>query len=267
MPKAGRCRIDGSPDPWRDVYMVSGRRLVVALVLCAAICPARAALDFAIVIPSTTTTTPPSIIGLTTTSSTTLVGATTTTAVTTTLGGISTVVVTTTSSSTTPTSLLLGSCRRTDCKRATTNRIDLRVQRTSLAWRWEDGDGVAAEELGAPEKRNGTRYAVCAIDGTGTVLFLDQLLSGTCGGQPCWTVGDDGARYRNRGAHGIRGVRLDLGGAGSASLFVRGVGVATPDALPLTVQLENDAGTCWSSTFDEGSVLRNTAKRFRAATP
>jgi hypothetical protein len=170
---------------------------------------------------------------------------------------------------TTSTTLPMGSCERTDCKHASTNRLDLRARGThhSFDWVWRGGDAVTPSELGDPIASGGTRYVLCARDGNGTLLFGESVApGGTCGYHACWTRAADGARYRgNAGA--IRALRLTSGGAGKSAAAVKASGGALPAALPLTVQLESETGTCWSSTFGDADIVRSTHRRFRAATP
>jgi hypothetical protein len=195
--------------------------------------------------------------GPTTTTTTTIASTTTTDSVTAT---------TTTSGSSTTSTLPLGSCRRTDCRQGK-NRVDLRVRGKiqSLTWLWRGGP-TTPSELGEPNLGDGAAYALCIEDGTGNVLFHDDLPpAGTCGKRPCWSVDASGARFRQTAAPGVRTLRIRAGS--TTSIAAKGSGVTLPTALPVTVQLENADGTCWSSVFDESARMRSTPTRFRASEP
>jgi hypothetical protein len=93
---------------------------------------------------------------------------------------------------------------------------------------------------------------------------------GTCAGRPCWTARSKGFRYADRlyAADGIGRLDLQAGVAGRARIGIKGQGPlldvpALPVAsLPVTAQLRNGNGVCWSSTFS--TTRRNDGVQLKA---
>ena len=194
-------------------------------------------------------------------------------------GATSTSTTTTTTSTgrpTTTSTVPLGGCERTSCKTAASNTLDVRVRTKaqSLVWVWRKGAPVSVADLGDPRGPGGTRYAVCLRDGTGaSLLHADVPAGGSCGGRACWRS-EDGKRfaYRSGNAGGtLRSLLVTAAGNAGPEVVVtakgrRLLGRPLPVAMPVTVQLEADTGTCWAATFTARDVLQSGPARLRAAT-
>jgi hypothetical protein len=81
----------------------------------------------------------------------------------------------------------------------------------------------------------------------------------------------NGFRYRSPSGmpDGLRSVTLAPGLDGKAKVTVKGAGdllplpaTATPLGLPVRVQLQSDAGTCWATTFS--AAASNDGTKFKA---
>src|SRR4029077_15281017 len=112
-----------------------------------------------------------------------------------------------------------------------------------------------------------TGYQLCVYDGSPTLVAEARTPGGgLCDGRPCWTETGSGFKYRKRDVtpSGLRNslqIALKAGAAGKAKIGVTGRGGVTP-ALPLlpllqpaTVQLVNDAGTCWGATYSAPALI------------
>lgn len=138
---------------------------------------------------------------------------------------------------------------------------DANDARDRLQWKWQHGDAVTAAELGVPSAATG--YGLCLYTPNGTVAASLPAGSG-------WKRhGTTRFSFSSpeRLPHGIRKASVRSGGAGRSSALVEGRGVELPDlalplALPLRVQLVNDAGACFEAIYD--SAMRNDVRRFRA---
>jgi endo-1,4-beta-D-glucanase Y len=166
---------------------------------------------------------------------------------------------------------------RADCRTALAEGaayLSLRDQaidaKDDLQWKWSHGGVTTPADLGDPTTT--TRYDLCLYDGTGSLITSAAApAGGTCGTRPCWTAKSSGFRYtRKDGApNGLSDLDVRAGAAGKARILVKAKGEplalpALPIApLPLTVQLENAVGTCWSATY-EANVRRNDAAAFKA---
>jgi endo-1,4-beta-D-glucanase Y len=141
----------------------------------------------------------------------------------------------------------------------------------ALQWKWGKGAATTLADFGDPTGL--TRYDLCLYDGTSTVIASAAAPSGgTCAGHPCWTAKSTGFRYRQKALlpNGLSAIDLRAGADGKARITIKGKGtpLALPGlpvaALPVTVQLSNDAGRCWSVTYS-GDVRRNEPGAFDAA--
>jgi hypothetical protein len=140
----------------------------------------------------------------------------------------------------------------------------------ALQWKWLRGSATTLGDFGDPVA--GDAYDLCVYDGDSSLLLHASIPGGgTCGGKPCWkAAGRTGFAYTANDAspEGITSVRLKAGGAGQASVVVKGKGpnLRTPAllgmALPLRVQLQRSDGTCWGADFSTAQV--GNATRFAA---
>jgi hypothetical protein len=142
--------------------------------------------------------------------------------------------------------------------------------RDTLVWKWRRGAASTTDDFGDPVHTHG--YAVCLYSAGGSLLFHATVPSGgSCGSRTCWRAAGSGFHYRNGGAtpDGVTKVLLRPGTAGRAGVIVKGRGEhlglpAMPLTPPVTIQLQEESGPCWASTFDAGGVRVNDGKRFRA---
>ena len=141
--------------------------------------------------------------------------------------------------------------------------------RDSIVWKQRRGAANTTADFGNPVDAHG--YALCMYNAGGSLVFHGTIPSGgTCGARPCWRTAAAGYHYRNGKAtpNGLTKVLLRAGDAGHASVVVKGRGAslglpAMPLTLPVTIQLQEESGPCWASTFE--SARRNDAARFRAS--
>jgi hypothetical protein len=141
-----------------------------------------------------------------------------------------------------------------------------------LQWRWLKGTATAKADFGDPTATTG--YALCVYDGNSSLIASAAIpAGGTCNlksPRPCWREGGRGFRYVDRDLtpSGIQQLVLKEGPAGRAQIGLKGRGPLLPDPplpisdLPVTVQLVNGAGRCWTATY--GSSLRNDGQQFGA---
>jgi predicted acyl esterase len=121
-----------------------------------------------------------------------------------------------------------------------------------IDWRWTS---PAPAAFGDPTAA--TTYALCVYDGGHRlVASVVAPAATTCGDGACWEATDSGFRYADgrRASTGVRSVALaSTGGETSCRVSGKGTRVGVPalpvDPLPLTVQLVNTDGGCWTSAF------------------
>jgi len=166
---------------------------------------------------------------------------------------------------------------RGDCRTPVTTgaaALALRDQsidaKDTLQWKWSRGAATTPMDLGDPTTT--TRYDVCLYDGSANLIASAAApAGGTCAGRPCWTLKSSGFRYGQKALtpNGIASIDLHSGAAGKARVVLKGKGepLALPAlpiaSLPLTVQLGNGIGTCWSASF-ENDVRQNDRDGFKA---
>lgn len=166
---------------------------------------------------------------------------------------------------------------RGDCRTsiaAGASSLSLRDQsgetKDTLQWKWSRGSATAPADLGDPTTT--TRYDLCLYDGAANLVASAAApAGGICAERPCWTLKSSGFRYARKDMtpNGLTGIELRSGAAGKARIVLKGKGEpltlpALPIAsLPLTVQLANGIGTCWSASF-ENDVRQNDAGAFKA---
>ncbi len=144
-------------------------------------------------------------------------------------------------------------------------------RRDTVVWKWRRGAASSTADFGDPVNNHG--YAVCLYSGSGALLFHATVPSGgSCGQRSCWRPVGNAYHYRNGHAtpDGLTKIQLRPGGAGHAGVIVKGRGAhlglpAMPITPPLTIQLQEESGPCWASTFAADGIRMNDATRFRAA--
>ncbi len=161
---------------------------------------------------------------------------------------------------------------------AVPRKAQLQLRNTSpdtkdrLQWRWLKGTATTKADFGNPTATTG--YALCLYDGNSSLIASAAIpAGGSCNVQsprPCWRENARGFRYIDKDLtpNGIQQLVLKSGPAGKAQITVKGKGASLPDPplpisdLPVTVQLVNGAGQCWTATY--GSSLRNDTQQFKA---
>src|SRR6185436_17608681 len=139
----------------------------------------------------------------------------------------------------------------------------------SIEWVWRNGPALPMATLGNPTAGGDTGYALCVRDGSGTLVFHEQLAAGgSCNGRPCWhPLGTRGFAYKNgKAVNAVASLKLTATGRTGSQIAATARGPslfesAPPLAFPVTVQLEADTGTCWSATFQTGSRARRGGHR------
>jgi hypothetical protein len=133
-----------------------------------------------------------------------------------------------------------------------------------LDWRWK---GAASADFGDPTAS--TDYALCIYDGSAALIASALAPAGTtCGKKPCWSTTKTGFRYGDggRASTGVATAALSTGtSATTCKLAGKGASVgvpALPASTPLTAQLVNADGTCWTATFT--SAKKTTARLVKA---
>ena len=137
-----------------------------------------------------------------------------------------------------------------------------------LVWKWSKGMATKAE-FGDPLAT--TSYSLCVYDGVPKLIMSTSApADGTCAGKPCWTTTRKGFKYSDPDLTpaGTKQLVLKEGTPDRAKLGLKGKGInlmlpARPiQTLPVTVQLLNSNGTCWTTTFS--SARKNDAAQFKA---
>jgi predicted acyl esterase len=155
---------------------------------------------------------------------------------------------------------------RTGCNKAAGDLaigVGGRGDQGRLAWH----AATPAADFGDPGTAG---LALCVYDGGARLIAAALAPSGaSCSGKTCWTASATGLRYLDRHAHtGVRAVTLRTGGTDTSLRLAGGgprlgVPVLPVSALPLTVQLVRDAGSCWTASF--AAPRRNTSRTLRAS--
>lgn len=140
----------------------------------------------------------------------------------------------------------------------------------ALQWQWGKGAATTLADLGDPTAT--TRYDLCVYDGSATlVASATAPPGGVCTGRPCWTAKKNGFRYLQKALmpNGLQSLDVRSGIDGKARILIKGKGdlLSLPSLpianLPLTVQLGNGAGQCWSARY-QNDVRTNDAGSFKA---
>jgi hypothetical protein len=143
-------------------------------------------------------------------------------------------------------------------------------RKDALQWKWGKGAATMLADLGDPTAT--TRYDLCIYDGTAALTASAAApAGGPCGSRPCWTATNAGFRYLQKALapNGLQRVDVRSGADGKARILVKGRGVllslpSLPVAtLPLTVQVANGNGRCWSATY-AANIRTNQPGAFKA---
>jgi len=144
-----------------------------------------------------------------------------------------------------------------------------------VKWKWGDGQATTFADLGAPLTADD--YALCVYDASSNlVVSFPAPAGGTCGTKPCWkqtgpSTAPNGYKYKDatRSQNGLDTLILKSGTDTKAKVTFKAKGPNIPMpslgfALPLTVQLQREGGSCWESAFPSSGVTLSTATNFRA---
>jgi hypothetical protein len=129
--------------------------------------------------------------------------------------------------------------------------------RSQIIWRWIKGSATAKADFGTPLTT--TDYWLCLYDGTSAPIATFRApAGGFCAGRPCWKEKSTGFAYVDKDPpltpRRLQQLLLKEGAAEKAKIIVKGKGSnlylpSIPITLPLTVQLVNGTGTCWSAVY------------------
>lgn len=163
-----------------------------------------------------------------------------------------------------------------DCKRSVDTEKGKLAVTTSISkplsgkmtWKLSKIDAVSLAEIGDPVNA-GTSYAVCLYDAQASLLFGARVLSGAN-----WTKNEGKLSYKDKllAQDGVKKLKLTANSiAGKSSLSftasnklntMASIGEPPYADLPLTVQMVNSVGTCWSAEF--ATADKNEPGRFKA---
>ena len=137
-----------------------------------------------------------------------------------------------------------------------------------VSFKWNKGAATSTAEFGAPTTTDD--YALCVFN-PGLVLQLDAPAGGVCGTAQCWkTLSIKGYAYKDglRTPNGVDKVSLKAGLAAKAKVQLKGKGdnlptLPLPLALPATVQLQSENGTCWEGVFSATGLSINDITQFK----
>jgi hypothetical protein len=146
-----------------------------------------------------------------------------------------------------------------------------------LTWKWTDPTPLGPADYGDPVTTLND-YTLCVYDASGSPQPLSAPLAPAGGGcdveegglTPCWTsVPGAGLKYRqpSRLPDGTTPVKLLTDVSGRMRILFKSKGEdapvpALPLTLPVTVQLQDAAGSCWGATYSTFKL--NAAATFKA---
>ncbi len=137
-----------------------------------------------------------------------------------------------------------------------------------VQFKWNKGMATGVAEFGAPTTTDD--YALCVFN-PGLVMQLDAPAGGVCGTSQCWkTLSIKGFAYKDgdRTPNGVDKVLLKAGLSAKAKVQIKGRGpnlptLPLPLALPATVQLQSENGTCFQGVFSAPHVQANDGTQFK----
>jgi len=134
-----------------------------------------------------------------------------------------------------------------------------------IGWRWHGASGGA----GFGDPTTTTSYALCVYDAANALVASALAPAGaSCGKHACWAKTKTGFRYADRrAATGVRALALATRGDETTCALVgggsrTGVPATAAQTTPLTVQLVNGDGTCWTARF--GSARKRGDRGLKA---
>ncbi len=146
---------------------------------------------------------------------------------------------------------------------------DVRNKKDQVNWKWGKGQATPRMDLGDPDL--GTDYELCVYDSTPSVFFKATApAGGTCAGKPCWKVDAKKVRYKDKeltptGLHQVQLSASLVNGKAKAQVKGRGRFLGMPMLpvvqLPVTAQLRNSNGQCWTATFT--TLKKNTYQQYK----
>jgi cysteine-rich repeat protein len=162
------------------------------------------------------------------------------------------------------------------CRTAGKSILTLRNQTSDdadkLLWKWLKGQATMAADFGTPSGT--TQYALCIHAGTPAALLADYAIPADA--LKWGPIGAKGFTYRDAtgSPNGVTKALLKGGADTKAKCLVKGKGVNLDDLAltalvdPVTVQLVNDAGACFESTFVQADFIKsNDPALFKAKNP
>ncbi len=148
----------------------------------------------------------------------------------------------------------------------------------TTVFRWLRGEETLPGDLGDPVGGS-TDYTLCVYDsgGPGDRLIVDATApaGAPCPRGPCWELAGDELAFTNssfKRPDGMLRLRAEAGADDEAKVRARAKGVnldlrtQPPLVLPVTAQLVNSDGECWSTTFTVDDVRRNLVAPSGSAT-
>jgi hypothetical protein len=149
------------------------------------------------------------------------------------------------------------------------------ASKDKLKWKLAKGTALTVADLGTPA--GDTDYMLCVYDSVSqsTQLVIELLVPPSAS---AWKCKGSKCSYKDKGGaqDGVQQVKVAAGsaGRGKAQLKGRGSGlpIPGPDSVAayfaaddsVVVQLVNDTGTCWTSSFTGTHIRKNTADLFKA---
>lgn len=146
-----------------------------------------------------------------------------------------------------------------------------------LSWQWGSGDAFLQSVLGTPSTDTG--YALCVYDTTASVPSLVAAIPINPSASLWTSKAPKGLLYKDRAgaSGGVTLAQLKTGSDGRTKVKLSAKGASLPLSGPVgstyfsqspsvVVQLVNDVGTCWTSTFASGDTTTNVADAFKAQT-
>ena len=140
-----------------------------------------------------------------------------------------------------------------------------------ITFKWGSGEATDVADFGDPVSTLDD-YALCIYDGSpGTPLLTEAVMraAGGCPTKPCWKATSKGPKFRDKARlpHGVIGLKLKAGTAGTAVLITKLKGERTPTpflpaTVPLTVQVQTAHGACWEAVF--ATALVNSTELFKS---
>jgi cysteine-rich repeat protein len=160
-------------------------------------------------------------------------------------------------------------CKRPIAPGASRIRLQDKASDTAdaLGWKWTKGAATTFAELGTPPTM--TDYLLCIYDeGRGLLLSALAPASQACTATRCSVATATGFKYKAKDAapDGVTAMTLKVGPAGVPKISLKGKGVllqmpSLPMSQAVTVQLRNDAGSCWEAVYG-GPPRKNDSTRY-----